>query len=232
MKTIMKWNQSLFKILSSAVAASFLLFSAPPASAVTTDSLTVGRCRNTGYERRLQKREDFWHKLMPDMTAVQFAGNIGMISAGVGWDYGKANQWETHVLIGFLPHRYNSGSYWTFTVSQKYLPWKIRINDNFSIKPLSVSLGINSILHGDFWMSEPERYPKGYYGFASRMRFVLGIGQRVNFHIPENRRWMSRQLSLYYEITTCDLYVRQKFLNSSIPMKDLISLGIGAIFKF
>lgn len=232
MKTAMNWKQSLSKIILSTATASFLLFSAPSAAAFAEDSLTTDRIKNIGYERRLQKRENIWYKLMPDMTVLQFAGNIGMLSAGVGWDYGKVNQWETHVMIGFLPHRYNSGSYWTFTVSQKYLPWRIELNENFSIKPLSVSLSVNSILHGDFWMSEPERYPKGYYGFASRMRFILGIGQRINFHIPESRRWMSRQLSLYYEVSTCDLYVRQKILNSSIPMKDLLSLGIGAILKF
>ena len=232
----MNWKQLTSDILLASAIAVSSLFSAPPAAAnCKVDSLyvvTENTAVNSGYERRMKKREDMWHKLMPDMSVMQFAGNIGMISAGVGWEYGKSRQWETHALIGFLPSRYKSRSYWTLTMSQKYNPWEVTLNRCFSAKPLTVSLSVNSIMHSDFWMSEPDRYPKGYYGFASRMRFVLGLGQRLNFKIPESRRWMSREFSVYYEITTCDLYIRQKFLNSSIPFKDLIGLGLGAIFKF
>ena len=38
---------------------------------------------------------------------------------------------------------------------------------------------------------------------------------------------MSSRLSVYYEVSTCDLYVRQKMLNKDIPLKDIITLGVG-----
>lgn len=93
-----------------------------------------------------------------------------------------------------------------------------------------MSLSVNSILHSDFWTSEPDRYPSGYYGFSSRIRFHLGIGQRFTYNIPLERRYLGRQISVYYEISTCDLYVRQKMLNGSIPLKDIIILGAGIIY--
>ena len=34
-------------------------------------------------------------------------------------------------------------------------------------------------------------------------------------------------MSLYYEVSSCDLYIRQKFMSSSIPLKDILCLGIG-----
>ena len=34
----------------------------------------------------------------------------------------------------------------------------------------------------DFWTSEPERYPRGYYGFSTRIRTHIFLGQRVRFN--------------------------------------------------
>lgn len=100
----------------------------------------------------------------------------------------------------------------------------------FLCRPLTVSLSLNSIIHGDFWASEPDRYPHGYYGFSSRLRFHLGVGQRFSFDIPRSLRFLSSSISVYYELSTCDLYVRQKILNSSIPLRDILVLGIGAVW--
>lgn len=182
------------------------------------------------YEHRMDRRADFWSKLVPDMWAVQFAGGLGMISAGLGWDYGKNKQWETQIMLGFLPKRYNYHSYWTFTLREFFVPWRLKINDSWSVRPLTVALSVNSILHGDFWMSEPDRYPKGYYGFSSRMRFHLALGQRFTFSIPKYKRFLSKEVSLYYEVSTCELYVRQKILSGSIPLKDILMLGVGVIY--
>ncbi|MBJ2184874.1 MAG: hypothetical protein JFR38_10280 [Muribaculaceae bacterium] len=185
---------------------------------------------NTAYYKRLQKRQERWNRLIPDLFALQYAGGIGMISAGPGWDYGSSRQWETHVLVGFLPKRYKYHHYWTFTVRETYSPWNLRIKNQWSVKPLTVSLSLNSILHSDFWTSQPDRYPDGYYGFSTRIRFHLGLGQRFSYDIPESKRFLGRRISVYYEISTCDLYVRQKVLNSYIPLKDILSIGAGLIY--
>lgn len=199
---------------------------------VSPDSIEIEKMNQkiAGYERRLASREERWKRLIPNMFTLQYAGGIGMISAGCGWDYGRSVQWETHMLFGFIPRRYVYPAYWTFTLRESYVPWRIRFDSRWSIRPLTVSLSVNSMLHGDFWTSEPDRYPKGYYGFSSRVRFHLGFGQRVTFTIPEHRRIIGKEISLYYEISTCDLYVRQKVLNSKIPLKDIIIIGIGAIY--
>lgn len=182
------------------------------------------------YEERLAARERRWKRLIPNLFTLQYAGGIGMFSIGPGWDYGRSQQWETHLLVGIVPHRYDYPTYWTLTLRESYVPWRIRCNDQWSIRPLSVSLSVNSILHSEFWTSEPERYPDGYYGFSSRIRFHLGFGQRVTFTIPEHKRILGKEISLYYEISTCDLYVRQKILSSKVPLKDIIILGVGLIY--
>lgn len=222
----MKWKSAHSKLMAVVVMISSAAFSASSAAVTAVDSAKITR-----YEQRLTRGKDFWQRLAPNLYSLQFAGGTGMFSAGVGWDYGSSDQWETHLTVGFLPKRYGNPLYWTMTLKENYLPWRISIGrSSFELRPLCVTLGLNSILHGDFWMSEPDRYPGGYYGFSSRMRFFLGVGQRLTVNIPYERRRLGRQLSVYYEISTCDLYVRQKFLSSSIPLKDIITIGIGIIY--
>jgi len=185
---------------------------------------------STKYYDRLNRREAMWHKLLPELHTIQYAGGIGMFSFGFGWDYGKSRQWETHLLFGFLPKRYNYHHYWTFTLRETFLPWRMQLGGKWKMAPLLINLSLNSILHGDFWASQPSRYPKGYYGFSSKVRFHLGIGQRFSYRIPKTKRFINSEVSIYYEISTCDLYVRQKILNSTIALKDIITLGIGVIY--
>lgn len=217
-------------IFRAAAVAMCLCDAAVYAQECVTDTTAVSEVINPKYERRLAKREMMWKRLLPNLFTLQYAGGIGMFSTGFGWDYGRSQQWETHMLIGFVPKRYEYPAYATFTLRETYVPWKVRINGCWSVKPFTVSLSLNSIFSGDFWTSEPERYPKGYYGFSSRLRFHLGFGQRVTFTVPEGKRRLGQQFTLYYEISTCDLYVRQKILSSKVPLKDIIILGIGVIY--
>jgi len=196
------------------------------AASQTADSIS-----NDRYVHRLQTRENAWKRLIPDITVLQYAGGTGMFSLGIGWSYGKSRQWETTLNLGFIPRKYNSRPYWVFSVKENYLPWRIGLGRTpFEVRPLCVTLGLSSILHGDFWTSEPDRYPKGYYGFSSKIRVHLGIGQRFSLNIPYEHRRLGSQISFYYEISTCELYVRQKIISNKIPLKDMIILGVGLIY--
>ena len=37
-------------------------------------------------------------------------------------------------------------------------------------------------------------------------------------------------MSLFYEISTCDLYIRNKIEDSYVPLKDILGLSIGVKF--
>ena len=73
------------------------------------------------YEEKAEKYKTYWQKLIPTYSKLQFAGSMGLLSAGIGWDYGKRNQWETDLLIGYVP-RYSSSAKATFTVKQNFMP--------------------------------------------------------------------------------------------------------------
>lgn len=197
-------------------------------------AVTIGAdsVRNMSYIKRMEKRMKRWNNLIPTVFPLQYAGGTGMLSAGCGWAYGRGHKFETHLMAGFIPKKYNRHFYWTVTLREVYMPWCIRFGTKpFEVRPLAVSLGLSSIIHNDFWTKQPDRYPNGYYYFLStRMRFYLGLGQRISYNIPEEKRFMSRKISFYYEVSICDLYLRQKFMHKEIPLKEMLTLGLGLIY--
>ena len=93
----MQMKSSVFKLLMAA----FALFAAIDANAITlSDSILCDTSAHNGhYDHRVHRYRQRWSNLIPTQHVLQFAGNMGLASIGVGWDYGKHRQWETHLLM-------------------------------------------------------------------------------------------------------------------------------------
>ncbi len=170
-----------------------------------------------------------WKRIVPTHIKAQYAGGMGVMSVGAGWDYGKKCRWETDLLIGYLPKRYSDGAHATFTLKQNYIPWSIRCHERLSIEPLSASLYLNFITGENYWMKDPDRYGGPYYRFASRMRLHLGLGQRATYHL-RNPQGALRSVTLYYELHTYDLDICAKATNKSLKMGDIFRFSCGVKF--
>ena len=64
------------------------------------DTVVTGRTRHSRYDRRVHRYRKRWEALIPTHTKIQFAGNMGLLSLGTGWDYGKRNQWGNGCFSG------------------------------------------------------------------------------------------------------------------------------------
>lgn len=196
---------------------------------VSTDSLQ--RCHDTRhnsiYERRRRKRLEGWMNLIPNQATLQFAGSIGLLNAGLGWHYGRGDHWETELLIGFVPRYHSERTKATFTLKQRYVPWHCQLNSRWTIQPLTTGIGFNTISGDDFWKNLPDRYPHQYYGFSTKVRIHLFLGQRLRYAIPYRHRLLNQAVSLYYELSTCDLYLISKITNRHFPWKETLSLAFG-----
>lgn len=141
------------------------------------DTVVTGHVRHSRYDRRVHRYRRRWEALIPTHTKIQFAGNMGLLSLGTGWDYGKRNQWETDIFLGVLPKYQSDCTKMTFTLKQNYIPWSLQIKESrFSAEPLTCGMYFNTVFGDKFWVSEPERYPKGYYGFRPKYASMLSWG--------------------------------------------------------
>lgn len=175
----------------------------------------------------LRRHVDYigWHRVVPTHLKLQYAGGMGIASVGAGWDYGRTNQWESDVMVGYLPKRYCDAAHVTFSLRQTYTPWNIPLWRDVTLEPLSCGVYLTTISGDNFWTHEPGKYGGKYYKFTSRVRVHTFAGQRINL-INSNPGWV-QGLSLYYEVSACDLNLISKFTNSSLKLTDILFFSFG-----
>ncbi len=177
------------------------------------------------HEKQVESYTSFWNNLIPRYTKLQFAGSMGMISAGVGWNYGR-DHWETDLLLGIVPRNADRHAMVTMTFKQNYLLTSIPLNNSFSFEPLACGLYLNTLFDDDFWVKNPDKYPKGYYTFSTRVRIHAFVGQRLTLNL-DTEKSRNRAITFFYEISTCDLYLIEAFNNSYLKPADYLSLSFG-----
>ena len=195
-----------------------------PAPKSTTDESTK---YYTKYEKIRAQRIERWTKLIPNQFTLQYAGSIGMLSAGPGWHYGKKEHWETDILFGFLPRYHSERGKFTFTVKERYVPWHCRFGNQWVLQPLTAGVAFNTLSGDDFWRHLTDKYPHNYYWFSTKIRTLIFLGQRIRLDIPSQYRRYHSSITAYYELTTCDFYALSKYSNREYPWSKVISLALG-----
>lgn len=175
------------------------------------------------WDKRRNWSYDGWERVKPKNVMSQYAGGMGFLSFGVGWEYGNSH-WNSDFLIGFLPKAYSDEFHLTFTAKQTYTPWRWYFRPQFSYEPLTCGLYVNTISGEEFWQKEPGRYPNSYYNFSSKVRFTIFLGQSITFY-PRSDRW--RAFSFFYELSTNELYLVSKIPNSTLKWGDILRLSFG-----
>ena len=97
------------------------------------------------YDKRIHRFRKGWNSLIPTHNKIQFAGNMGMFSFGTGSDYGRRDQWETDLFLGFIPKHDSHRTKLTMTLKQNYMPWSLELGKGFSTEPLSCGLYFNTV---------------------------------------------------------------------------------------
>lgn len=186
----------------------------------------------TRYDKNIIKYKAKWENLIPSYSKFQYAGSMGLVSIGPGWDYGKNDQWETDLMIGIVPAYSTNETKLTLTLKQNFIPWKINLKkSNFSIDPLACGIYVNSIFGDNFWSREPDKYPNKYYKFSTKLRFHVYIGQRFTYNIPSEKRRNNKSITAFYEISSSELYLMSAFTNSYLKPTDYLHLSLGVKFQ-
>ena len=126
------------RFLSNALLALILATSQPAQAGAVADSVAIADSASQmpharlsahtdtvaptrQYIKHITKRINFWNSLIPNLSHLQYAGDIGMISMGMGWDYGKHNQWETFLIFGITPRNHTPRTYVTMEFFRRHL---------------------------------------------------------------------------------------------------------------
>jgi len=166
------------------------------------------------------KKERSWYK--PDLAKYQFAGNIGFMSIGVGYNWWREVA-QTDIMYGFVPEHHGDAVIHTFTLKNTFSIYEFIIFKKYNISPtmgFSISLepGENS------YMRVPDRYPDDYYG-PNNIYACLNLGLKSNFRFKEERYFSS--VDVYSEINTVADYGFYNAIAKEDHSLIIYSLAIG-----
>ncbi|MCD7972488.1 MAG: hypothetical protein LUG18_07445 [Candidatus Azobacteroides sp.] len=207
----MKWKKSFFNF-SSLLLLIGLLANTESLHGEVPELHTLNNCKT------------IWSSLRPDYIKLQYAGGMGFLSAGAGWNYGKSKKWETDLLLGFLPEFSDEKKRITFTIKQNFTPWHVSLKNRIQMNPFTCGIYANTILGSDYWIWEPEKYPSDYYSFSTKIRFHIFVGQRFTYSQNQQKK---KNLTLYYEISSNELYIISAWGNKYLKPNDYLHLSLG-----
>lgn len=79
----------------------------------------------------------------------------------------------------------------------------------------------------EFWRTEPQKYPNRYYGFQTKLRINIFIGERLTIRLKDSSKNDGRAITLFYELSSFDFFIVSAITNKEIKTKDLLSLSFG-----
>ena len=210
---------------------SFLSTTLINAQEIRTDTVyivdTVYIKQHTEISHKKERYITRWNKLIPSYYKTQFAGSMGLISMGGGWNYGKNKQWETDVFLGFVPKYSTKHNKVTLTAKQNFIPWSVTVSDQINLKPFSTGIYLNTVFGDEFWGKQPDKYPHGYYWFSTRFRINIFIGQGWEYKLKRQNNKLFKSVTFFYEVSTNELYLYSAFTNSYLKAKDILGLSLG-----
>ena len=169
------------------------------------------------------------HWCIPDHIKIQFAGNIGFMSAGAGYGFAK-NKFELDLMYGYVPPVYG-GNLHTLTIKNTWIPIKsLYAGDRIKFDILTLGIPISYTFGKQFFFVPPkDQYPSRYYDYSSALRFGFFAGGKVHYELPGS---CFREAGIYYELGTYDLLIHNYLFNKdSMRFGNLFSLALGVQFK-
>ena len=169
---------------------------------------------------------------VPDQAVVQFAGNVGFLSAGLGYAF-KQDKMNLDFLYGFTPGFEAKTSIHTVTGKFTYSPWRKNINLNYTWEPFQFGTGISYSIGPQFYTALPKHYPDGYYFWTTSFRLLPFMSTTVSKIVkdPDSVGGIKR-VKAYLEVGTHDLAVLSVVTNKTLNPRDIISLAVGTKLLF
>ncbi|PJJ52833.1 hypothetical protein [Hymenobacter chitinivorans] len=170
-----------------------------------------------------------WYR--PRHLVLQTAGGLGMVSAGAGYTYAQ-DKIDTDILLGYVPKKFAGSTLTLASAKFIYSPFTVRISDKWQVKPVSVGAYF-SYTHGTLNDEERGQYTKDYYWWSSDTRYGPLAGGRVTYARPAKANGRPRTVSVYYDLSTNDLYLQSYVTNTKgLSLGQILVLGLGVKADF
>lgn len=164
---------------------------------------------------------------IPEYAKIQFAGNIGFITSGVGYHFFNKKLY-TEFLYGHVPRRISKADkIRTITIKNTFPLYRHDLKE-YTLSPIagftvSVESGNNS------FTGLPSKFPENYYS-TNAFHATLYLGGMVHKSIPKAK--IFKGFDFYYELGTVGTYFWYTVSQREVSVKDTFSSALGINFYF
>lgn len=161
---------------------------------------------------------------LPHYLPVQFAGNIGFLSTGVGYTSNNEN-YQLSVLYGYAPRAIAGAEIHTIAAKNVFPLSHYAMKNNQTLIPY-IGLGLIAEVGGNSFFRQPDHYPEGYYDFPKNLHVIAYGGAKVQ-RLFRDERGIFHGVEYFAEVGTVDIYLWYKAMSNQIKFHQVFSLALG-----
>lgn len=162
--------------------------------------------------------------LFPNHFKIQYAGAIGVISLGAGYNFGSS--YEPTLMFGYLGKKFGHSDVKVFTISLKntFKLWRpFPINSNLRFAPIA-GISVNWGYTNNTFQQLPDHYPEKYY-FQNKIHLAPFVGMRAQYGIKWKR---FDTAAFYFELGSIDAYILEMVRTDYVHLGNILNLALGA----
>ena len=210
----------------------FLLFLLEPALVMAEDKppspAVGGRLSDYRKPMPLVIREDTLHIMpswfIPDHFKLQYAGLIGFMSIGAGYDFSP--RYDATLFYGVLSNNLGGSSVRVHTLSLKNSWDLFRPGLLGNITP-KAGVSVNWGSTNNTFRRLPAHYPEEYY-FQNKVHLAPFWGAEWRIQLPKGRTFKS--IGVYGEMSTLDAYLLELVRTKYVSIDKIWNLSLGITF--
>lgn len=168
--------------------------------------------------------------LAPDFAVLQYAGSIGLINGGLGYQVFEG-AFRASVHYGSVP-RNQGGTIHVFAAKVIYSPLEIIASPRLLINPIDLGTMVSWHQANELRSHWPEsQYPRGYYWWHPSLRLHLLTESSLTYELPPEKKF--KAITCYAELNINDLYLVSYVQNvRSLRITDVVKTGVGIRVSF
>jgi hypothetical protein len=168
--------------------------------------------------------------IKPDHVLLQYAGSIGLVSGGIGYDIFR-KKGKLDFMFGYTPAYNSSSSLKSLTIKATTHPLRVTTKRAITIAPLNIGMYLTYTPGRKYSSDLPAWYPDGYYWWSEALRLNIFLGGNATFAI--NRIRKEHRLSPYYEIGTNEVKLVSYIQNRhALDLMDILHGSVGLRYHF
>lgn len=164
--------------------------------------------------------------ILPHYIPIQYAGNIGWLSTGIGYATRRDN-YRLSLLYGYSPEAISGVPIHTVTAKNIFILYHFPVSQKQTLLPY-LACGVSVEIGGQSFFIQPAEMPSGYYNYPKSLHFIPSAGMKLQYSTEQFKFF--RAIEVFAEASTVDVYILSKIMSSEVRMSQIISLSLGMHF--